>query len=326
MHRYVNALWYGSHPVAWLLSPLGWLYSAASVVRREAYRAGWISSRRFSVPVLVVGNITVGGTGKTPLVIWLAEFLSQQGYRPGVVCRGHGGVGRAWPAHVGADSDPFAVGDEPVVIARRTKCPVVAGPDRVADVHQLLDGAECDVVISDDGLQHYALGRDVEIAVVDGSRGEGNGRCLPAGPLREPASRLESVDLVVASYKARAGEVEMGLSLSGPRTVANDHLGAFAELQTGSIHAVCGIGNPERFFACLRQQGLSLIEHAFADHHAFDAGDLSFGDSLPVVMTEKDAVKCRGFAQAHHWYVPVTATLPDSFGRAVLERLAQPRI
>lgn len=307
-----------------MLSPLAWVYAGVSMARRQAYRAGWLSAQRFPVPVLVVGNITVGGTGKTPLVIWLAEYLGRHGYTPGVVCRGHGGGEHAWPVHVTEHSDPFAVGDEPVVVARRTGCPVVAGPHRVADVRELLESAACDVVISDDGLQHYALGRDVEIVVVDGSRGEGNGRCLPAGPLREPASRLASVDLVVASHKARPGEVEMGLCVSEPRGVIDDHPGSFAQLQKGPVHAVCGIGNPERFFSTLRGQGLSLVEQVFADHHPFRADDLDFDDALPVVMTEKDAVKCRGFAKPSHWYVPVTAELPDTFGLAVLERLAGP--
>jgi tetraacyldisaccharide 4'-kinase len=323
--RYLDTVWYGSHPLALVLSPLAWLYAGASVLRRQAYRYGWLGSQRFPVPVLVVGNITVGGTGKTPLVIWLTEFLGRHGYTPGVVCRGHGGAEQAWPVHVTEHSDPVAVGDEPVVVARRTGYPVVAGPDRVADVRELLESTDCDVVISDDGLQHYALGRDVEIAVVDGSRGEGNGRCLPAGPLREPVSRLASVDLVVANQKARPGEIEMGLRVSEPRGVVDDRPGSFEELQKGPVHGVCGIGNPARFFSSLMGQGLSVVEQVFADHHPFRASDLDFDDTLPVVMTEKDAVKCRGFAKPNHWYVPVTAVLPEPFGSAVLERLTGPR-
>ncbi len=277
------------------------------------------------MPVLVVGNITVGGTGKTPLVIWLAEFLGRHGFSPGVICRGYGGHGRTWPAPVTVHSDPFEVGDEPVVIARRTGYPVVAGPDRVADVRALLDSAACDVVISDDGLQHYPLERDLEVIVVDGRRGEGNGRCLPAGPLREPVSRLRSADFVVANQTARPGEICMRLKLSAPRALSDDQPSSFEALRHGPVHAVCGIGNPERFFASLRGEGLCLVEHVFADHHPFSAEDLCFEESLPVVMTEKDAVKCRGFAEAQHWYVPVTAELPDTFGRTVVERINERR-
>jgi tetraacyldisaccharide 4'-kinase len=283
--------------------------------------------QRLPVPVVVVGNIAVGGTGKTPFVIWLVERLREWGWRPGVVSRGYGGRAREWPQRVLPGSDPALVGDEPVLVARRAGCPVVVGPDRVAAARALLDGGAVDVVVSDDGLQHYRLWRDLEIAVVDATRGLGNGRLIPAGPLREPPSRLGEVALVVANgpgWTAPAGrQVTMRLAAwqaealdgSGPRLLS-DFAGQ-------TVHAVAGIGNPARFFAMLSQQGIGLVVHPFPDHHAFARADLEFGDGLPVLMTEKDAVKCRAFGAPNQWVVPVEARLePDAV--ALVQELTQP--
>lgn len=263
--------------------------------------------------MIVVGNISVGGTGKTPLVIWLSRYLGRD-FRPGVVCRGYGGRSRTWPQKVRADSDPATVGDEAVLLATRCGCPVAAGPDRAASAKALIEHEECNLILSDDGLQHLSLARDIEIVVVDGARRHGNGRCLPAGPLREPPSRLKSVDIVVANGEAARGEFRMRVSpwkainLTGHE--APRELSAFAGMP---VHALCAIGNPARFLDMLRAARLEIVPHVFPDHYAFSRDDIAFGDGLPVLMTEKDAVKCRRIASEEHWYVPVRAELDESF-------------
>ncbi len=326
--RRLDRIWYENHPLSLALAPLGWLFLGAVWVRQQLYRKGVLAVKRLTVPVIVVGNITAGGTGKTPLVAWIARFLAQSGYRPGIVCRGYGGRSSAWPQAVRAESDPASVGDESVVLARRAHCPVAAGPDRYEAAHALVDGGECDVVICDDGLQHLRLGRDIEIAVVDGVRRHGNRRLLPAGPLREPVSRMRSVHLVVANDGAQPGEFEMLLS---PWMAINllDN-GERRRLETfggEAVHAVCGIGHPNRFFRMLESRGLHVLPHVFADHHCFRARDIEFDDDRPVLMTEKDAVKCQRLAGARHWYVPVRAELQPAFADrllALLERLPPP--
>lgn len=314
--------WYANSPVSLLLAPLGWLFCAVAALRRRAYRTGLLSVHRMPVPVIVIGNITVGGTGKTPLVAWLARFLIGAGYTPGIVSRGYGGKVGNWPQPVAADSDPALVGDEAVLLARRSGCAVVVGPDRVAAARVLLEHSPCDVILSDDGLQHYRLGRDVEIAVIDGVRGFGNGRCLPAGPLREPPERLREVDLVVVNGTAGEGQYSMRLIEQVPRDVMDAGASRpLADFQGTRVHAVAGIGHPERFFKRLRALGLRIVEHPFPDHHAYSPADLDFGDGEPVLMTEKDAVKCRRFARPHLWYVPVEAQMDESFGARVLALL-----
>lgn len=318
----LDRLWYGRSLLSLLLAPLGLLYGVLMRLRRLAYRVGYLRSTRVAVPVIVIGNVAVGGTGKTPLVIWLAEGLRRAGRRPGIVSRGYGGGARDWPRAVTADSDPREVGDEPVLIARRSGCPVMVDPNRVRAAEALLATRRCDIVIADDGLQHYALARDIEIAVVDAVRRHGNGRCLPAGPLREPLTRLRAVDLVMVNGGARAAECNFQLvgdvavslgSRQAPRPLA--------DFSGQTVHAVAGIGRPERFFEHLRAHGLLVITHAFPDHHAFGAADILFDDHLPVLMTEKDAVKCRGFAAAVHWYVPVSARVDDACERRMRQLL-----
>jgi tetraacyldisaccharide 4'-kinase len=274
------------------------------------------------VPVIVVGNLTVGGTGKTPLVIWLAEHLRGKGWRPGIVARGYGGRARHWPQQVRGDSDPAVVGDEAVLLAQRSGCPVCVAPDRPAAVAALLQHTDCNLVLSDDGLQHYALGRDIEIVVIDGQRRFGNGFLLPAGPLREPLSRLRRADLVVVNGEARDGELAMRMRrpqvvpLRRPQAV--DGIDRFDGAQ---VHAVAGVGNPRRFFDLLRRHGLQPLEHAFPDHHVFTPGDIRFADGLPVLMTEKDAVKCQRFAGEGYWAVRVEAQPDASFVHQLNERL-----
>lgn len=326
MRGRLEAIWYGGDPLGLPLIPLSWLFCGVALARRAAYQSGLLTVRRLDVPVLVVGNITAGGTGKTPLVVWLVDFLRGHGFRPGVVCRGYGGTSREWPRRVEPDSVPGDVGDEAVLVARRARCPISAAPDRVAAAEALLEGGECDVIVSDDGLQHLALGRDVEVAVVDGERRHGNGRCIPAGPLREPVGRLGQVDAVVANGRAARGEYRMRLVPDAPRRVMDDRVGDESlEAPSGRVHGVAGIGNPGRFFSSLRSLGHEVVPHPFPDHHAFAPEDLRFGDARPVLMTEKDAVKCRAFAGPTHWYVPVKAELHPAFGRRVLELLERYR-
>jgi tetraacyldisaccharide 4'-kinase len=317
--------WYRSAPAPWFLRPLALLFGFVARLRR-ARQQRQARQQRLPAPVVVVGNIAVGGTGKTPFVIWLVERLREWGWKPGVISRGYGGRSRNWPQRVTPESDPVQVGDEPVLIAQRARCPVVVGPDRVAAGMMLLNGGGVDIVVSDDGLQHYRLWRDLEIAVVDATRGLGNGRLLPAGPLREPVARLGEVGLVVANgpgWTAPAGrQVNMRLQPSGARALNGAEarpIGAFAG-QT--VHAVAGIGNPARFFAMLSQQNIRLVVHPFPDHHPFTRGDLDFGDGLPVMMTEKDAVKCRAFAGPGRWVVAVEAGI-DPNGVALVQELTQ---
>lgn len=272
--------------------------------------------------MIVVGNLSVGGSGKTPLVLWIAEHLKNHGYRPGIVSRGHGARVGA-PREVSIASSPHEVGDEPVLLARRSGCPVWVAPQRIAAVRALRAAhPDCNVLLSDDGLQHYALARDIEIAVVD-ARGFGNGLLLPAGPLREPVSRLRSVDAVVAHDTSAVPGYAM--RLRGERFVqmldAGNVVGA-ESLRGKAVHAVAGIGDPERFFRQIERLGLGIVRHPFDDHHAFRAADLQYGDAAPVVMTEKDAVKCEGFARPEYWVFPVSAELDPAFGRWLLERLA----
>lgn len=319
MRRLVD-LWHTRTPLVWLLLPLSALYCAVVSGRRWAYRVGIRKIRRLDVPVIVVGNLTVGGTGKTPLVTWLAQFLRQHGYRPGLIARGYGGKASQWPQAVTAESDPALVGDEPVLLARATGCPMRVAPDRVAAARALLAEHDCNVILSDDGLQHYALGRDIEIAVIDGERRFGNGHCLPAGPLREPASRLKDVDLIVANGAAQAGEFAMQVHAGEAINLVSGERRALESFRGQPVHAVAGIGHPARFFTALQDAGLTVEPHAFPDHHAFRPEDLAFDDGA-VLMTEKDAVKCRRFALPYLWAVATRVELGEAFGARVLALL-----
>jgi tetraacyldisaccharide 4'-kinase len=333
----LQSLWYGSLPPPLALRPLSSLFGLAVRARRAAYARGWLQSVRLPRPVIVVGNLTVGGSGKTPLVIWLAAQLRAAGYAPGVVLRGYGGAAsRArQPLRVRPDSDPAEVGDEGLLLRQRTGCAVVVGRRRVQAAQLLLEDG-VDVIVADDGLQHLALARDFELAVVDGQRGFGNGFLLPAGPLRERPQRLASVDAVVINGEDgvwRAPPVEtaggegsnrFAMRLEGQRLLALDgHAGEqpLASFAGRRVHAVAGIGNPPRFFAQLRAAGLELCEHAFPDHHRFRRQELDFGDALPVLMTEKDAVKCRELGIAGGWYLPVDARFEPAAAAALFARV-----
>ena len=310
----IERYWATVNPVSLALWPLSRLFALVSGIRRFAYRVGLLRSHRFQVPVLIIGNITVGGTGKTPLVIWMARHLQRQGWQPGIVSRGYGGKSRQWPQQVRADSDPATVGDEAVVLAGATGCPMFVGPNRPAAVAALLQHTATNIVIADDGMQHYALARDIEIAVVDGKRRFGNAFLLPAGPLREPTSRLDSVDMVVTNGQGEAGEFSMKLHQPTVRPLRDEgqdtptDIAAFAGT---TVHAVAGIGNPKRFFDLLQRYGVEVQAHPFPDHHAFTDRDLDFTGAAPVMMTEKDAVKCRHLTCRNCWVVNIEAQ-PDA--------------
>lgn len=325
MDAWLQRQWYGRFSiVSLLLMPLSWLFRLVVAARRSLFRRGAIASHAVGVPVVIVGNITVGGTGKTPLVIWLVERLRERGIRPGVVCRGYRGTSPTWPVRVSADTAPEAAGDEAVLLAQRTAVPVVAAPDRVAACRALAaEGVQ--VIVSDDGLQHYRLRRDVEIAVIDGSRRLGNRRLLPAGPLREPPARLREVDAVVINGgrpedDGGSAGISMQIHAGEARRLRDGTVRDLAGFRGARVHAVAGIGNPERFFAQLAAHGLELAAHAFPDHAALAPADLEFADDAPVLMTEKDAVKCAAFADERMWVVPVTA----HFDEAPAARLLAP--
>lgn len=321
MRRRLDQYWYKPNLLAFLLLPLAGLFCLAAILRRLAYRLGWLSSHALPVPVIIVGNITVGGSGKTPLVIWLARWLQQQGWQPGIISRGYGGLASHWPQPVHADSDPRVVGDEPVLTVQRSGVPMWVGPDRLAAGQALLRAHHCNILIADDGMQHYRLQRDIEIAVLDGVRRLGNGFCLPAGPLREPAGRLATVDLCVSNGPAEEGEHAMRLQPEKCIHLPDGREQALESLRGKTVHAVAGIANPARFFSMLRGYGIRVIEHAFPDHYRYSVADMSFADNLPVLMTEKDGVKCRAFARDGFWVVPVDAVLPEEFSEMLLSLL-----
>ncbi|MFZ1343812.1 tetraacyldisaccharide 4'-kinase [Thiothrix eikelboomii] len=323
LSAWLESVWYDHRPLARLsLSPLSYVFCYLAQQRKAKLS---LEQQQFPVPVLVVGNITVGGTGKTPLVIWLIEHLRAAGYRPGVVSRGFGGKQTA--VHlVQAQDQAFEVGDEPVVIVQRTAVPLVIGRDRPAAIAHLLAKTDCNLVISDDGLQHYRMARDLEIVVLDGARRFGNGYCLPAGPLREKPVRLQACDFVVTNGQAQQGEYTLQILGKNLQSLVGAEQRALSLFQGQSVHAVTGIGNPARFFSHLTSAGLSLLEHVFPDHHAFTAKNLSFQDNLPILMTEKDAVKCRNFPAdiiKNAWYLPIEAQLDTAFAEHLLQRLKE---
>ena len=331
MEQRLTQAWYRDQATPSLLQPLAWLYGLIVALRRHAYAGGALKSLRAGKPVVVVGNLTVGGTGKTPLVAWLAQQLSVAGLKVGIVSRGYGRVNPA-PQVVHVDSDWREVGDEPVLLRRQTGCDTVVASDRLAGAQQLV-ARGADLVIADDGLQHLRLARDCEIVVIDGARGFGNGRLLPAGPLREPIERLARASIVVINGAAEHPSLlraqipgALGMTLLGGTALRLDGLASPQPLEHfrgQRVHAVAGIGNPGRFFGELRAAGLEVIEHRFADHHPFVAADLTFRDAHPVLMTEKDAVRCRELADERLWYVPVVARFTEPQSRELLDLVVQ---
>jgi tetraacyldisaccharide 4'-kinase len=326
MQRWLERQWYKnpSRLMAWLNFPLGCLFVALLSFRRFLYRIGILGSWRSPIPVIVVGNITVGGTGKTPLVIWLVQKLKASGYSPGIISRGYKSSARV-PKEVVDKDIASLVGDEPFLMAQRTSCPVWIGRDRPAAARGLIKAhPECDVIISDDGLQHYALQRDFEIVVADGARMYGNQLMLPFGPMREPFSRLSSVDAIVVngSEFGKANEFQMRLrgdlfySLTSPeKTVQADYF------YNKKVHALAGIGNPRRFFSYLRRLGLDVLEHDFPDHYQFQVSDLQMPGADIILMTEKDAVKCLHFARDNVWVLPVEAEVSGGLEDKVIGKI-----
>lgn len=308
LESWLRRVWYADGAGGWLLLPLSVLFIIAAAARRLAYRIGLLPSRRVGVPVVVVGNVTAGGSGKTPLVIWLAGRLRSRGLSVGVVARGYGSRRNTdSPVMVTDDSDAAETGDEPSLIHARAGVPVVVSRDRHRAAAMIED--RVDLIIADDGLQHYGLARDVEIAVVDGRRRFGNGRFLPAGPLREPISRLDVVDLVVINGGQPRGRSEVRMDLVGEEmsNLADGRTMTVGQAVGRRWHALAGIGDPDRFFDGLEARGLEIVRHPLPDHAGLDADALDFGDDLPVIMTEKDAVKCRAFADERCWVLPVEA-------------------
>ena len=316
--------WHSRGPVAWLLWPVSLVFRFAVAIRRALYCLRVLRSEHPGIPVIVVGNLTAGGSGKTPLVIWIAEFLKKRGWSPGIVSRGYGAT-IAQPRAATIADDAAEVGDEPVLLSTRSGCPVWVGADRVG-VARALRAAQpdVDVLILDDGLQHYRLRRDIEIAVVD-SRGFGNGFLLPAGPLREPTGRLKRVDAVVSHGSAAHGYAMRLVGDTLHRMTDGTDRRPVAGFGTEKVHAVAGIGDPNRFFLHLARLGLKVLPHPFPDHHSFTPRDLEFAGDAAVVMTEKDAVKLRRSASPdvmrNWWVLPVTAELDPAFGEWLSGRL-----
>jgi len=316
--RRAPAYWYGTGTPPPGARALSALYGAALALRE---RLGFPRAQSVARPVVVVGNLVAGGSGKTPLAIALVERLRRQGWTPGVATRGYGREHEERPMWVDADTDPALGGDEPVLIARLTGARVRADRDRVAAARALID-AGCDIVVCDDGLQHRRLHRDVEIEVIDGRRRYGNGRLLPAGPLREPVERGARCDFrVVNGGEAGFGEWPMRLDAEQAMPMRGGRPRPLADFAGRRVHAVAGIGDPERFFSMLRASGIAVVPHAFPDHHRYAAEELRFGNDLPILMTEKDAVKCAGFADERCWSVPARARLPEAFWIALLDKL-----
>jgi tetraacyldisaccharide 4'-kinase len=319
MHKkaWIDRYWYNLHPLCWLLWPLSLVYQSLAALRR--FYLSRFRQQPCSVPVIVVGNLTVGGVGKTPLVIALAKELKQRGLRVGIVSRGYGARFVKFPFEVSKDARAIEVGDEPLLLAQKTDCPVVIAPKRIEAVRYLLKKYQSQVVISDDGLQHYAMGRAIEIVVIDGARGLGNGFCLPAGPLREAISRLKQADFVVINGNLQRplsfkSSYRMDLIPGEFMQVKNNSIVAKEKLKP-TVAAVAGIGNPERFFTTLSSLGIQFNPYSYPDHHSFRLEELDVDEKI-VVMTEKDAVKCRPFATDRMYFLPVEATVEDKFWHA----------
>ncbi len=328
VYQWFHRVWYEGGAGYWVLLPLSALYWLLVKLRRLLYMSGVFTSKNVGVPVIVVGNITVGGTGKTPVSVWLARSLAERGFRPGIVSRGYGGSKSSSPMRVDAASDPSVVGDEPVLLAKRSACPIAVDRNRVRAAEMLVEDG-VDLIISDDGLQHYRLKRSYEICVIDGARWLGNRFVLPAGPLRETAYRLSGVDQILVNGRLRdecetakeQNAIEFGLVASeGCRLNASlsRPIERFANM---TVHGVAAIGNPKRFFDLLRAQGMQVIEHAFPDHALISSASLNFDDEFDILMTEKDAVKMGSALSDRFWYVPVELEMDPLLAGPWLEQI-----
>ena len=319
--------WYQTSALTLLLTPLSWLFAILAAARRFLYQAKLLSAIQIPVPVVVVGNISVGGTGKTPLTLWLAQEFIAAGWHPGIISRGYlqSGASSNLPKEVSSQDLATEVGDEPLLMAQRKLCPVWISRDRPAAALALLQAhPECDIILSDDGLQHYRLRRAAEIAVVDGARRFGNGQLLPACPLREPISRLKSVTAVVVNGgSAQPNEFSMRLIGTQFYNLLNPEFTVTAEYFAGqTLHAIAGIGHPQRFFQHLQKLGLNCQIHAFPDHHQYRAGELDFTAADALLMTEKDAVKCTAFATEKFWVLRVDAEVDTALAQLIIKKVS----
>ena len=318
--------WLCPNGISYLLYPVTLLYRMVFQVRTWSYRIKLLKSERLPVPVIVIGNLSVGGTGKTPLVVMLVDYFKSIDYKPGVISRGYKSNSSHVPRLVEHAGCAAEVGDEPVMIYERCHVPVAVGPDKVASGRLLIKDCDCDLIISDDGFQHFALERDLDIVVIDGERGLGNGWCLPAGPLREPAGAIERADVVVVNGNRMTvqhpNHYPMHLSMQPLVRIHDKKTCTIKQFEGQTVNAIAGIGNPQRFFDQLGAQGLEVIQHAFDDHHRFQQSDLVFDNEFPVLMTEKDAVKCRSLIHSTaFWSVPVEAEIAPGFFQLIEQRL-----
>lgn len=314
MRAFFEKIWYTQHPLRWLLWPFSLVFQLLSKLRY--YGLKFFFQRAPIVPIIVVGNLSVGGVGKTPLVLALIDALQKKGLRVGVVSRGYGGKIKQFPHAVQDVDTAHDVGDEPLLIVKKTGCPVVIAPKRNEAVGYLLEKFRCQVIISDDGLQHYAMGRTLEMVVIDGIRGLGNGMCLPAGPLRECPNRLKKADFLIVNGGEWLGAYSMSIEPTHLLSVAGHHVMPMDSL-TMPVAAVAGIGHPLRFFMTLSKLGISYHPYPFPDHYQFTKTDFTNIRESVIIMTEKDAVKCDYFAADNWYYLPVSAVLPDSFWQAL---------
>ncbi|MFT4929317.1 MAG: tetraacyldisaccharide 4'-kinase [Phenylobacterium sp.] len=321
--NWIERGWYNRSAANYLLLPLSGLFWLISTVRRWLFKLAILRSVKVDCPVIIVGNISVGGNGKTPFTLWLVELLTANNIKVGVISRGYGGKAEQYPVAVDSSFDTSKFGDEPVLIHKRTGCPVVVGPDRVSNCQMLLEQFGCDIIISDDGMQHYRLQRDIEVAIVDAARQFGNGWLMPVGPLRELKSRLKQVDHVIYNG-AQSDGIAFELAAGSPVQVktSSDNIPRHQNTTKNEFNLVCGIGNPQRFENTAKAENIAVKSFtAFADHHHFSADDFAvFGDEA-VLMTEKDAVKCQAFARDNWWYLPVDAKLPTSFEQQFLSQI-----
>ncbi|MCX7120952.1 MAG: tetraacyldisaccharide 4'-kinase [Gammaproteobacteria bacterium] len=328
--NFIDKFWYRKNSFAYLLFPLSLMYQLVISIRYFLYKIKLFKTNSVRIPVIIVGNITVGGTGKTPLVIAIVTALKNQGFHPGIISRGYGGKSKIWPQSVTVNSDPILVGDEAVLMAKKTNMPIAVGPNRFDDAQKLIE-LGCNVIVSDDGLQHYALARDIEIAVVDATRGWGNGFCLPAGPLREPKKRLKSVDFVVVngsgSHRVNANTFTMQFVIDDIININSRETLAENCMRIGdkpSIIAIAGIGNPDRFFKGVKDylQNKTLKTKVFPDHHHFIKSDFNFvGQDEIIIMTEKDAVKCVSFVDERFYVARGHAEVDDQLLQSIIMRL-----
>jgi tetraacyldisaccharide 4'-kinase len=326
--EFVTKSWYQGAFWLYLLWPLYLIYSVVTLLRKYLYKSGIFKSYRAKVPVVVVGNITLGGTGKSPLVAYLVDSLKEMGFKPGVVSRGYGAtISSGDVREVNTNSLVSEVGDEPLMLKQRVGCPIFVSPTRALAV-QALEKKGCDIVITDDGLQHYALDREIEICVFDGERKWGNGHLLPMGPMREPLNRIKATDFVVMNgadwmgpEQPKNAAFRMDLKAGKLRSLVGEQTLSLSELKGKEVDAIAGIGNPERFFNTLVIQGLLVESHRFSDHHTYTQSDVSFECDRPLIMTEKDAVKCQAFNLQEAWYLPVSAKLSGDLAAQIVTTL-----